>query len=701
MRALLLLGVLVVLPACRCSPAAEVVPPSLKVSPALVDFGAVKVGETSAPETVTLESLSRAAVVVSAVRVEPAGVFAIVGAPTGVDALGKTTFTVTFSPDAVAKHDATLVVASDDPKNPELKVPLTGEGAEPSIVVTPECSATRRCVGSAVVTPPSLDFGEEAFARLLPIDASRLPNVNIVNEGEVALVLTKVSIEGADAAAFTFEGNAQVPQGGTTLDPQQGVNLAIRFKPTSEAKIDYQATMAIESDDPARPRITVALTGKLRPNLAPVVCANLVRVEPELDAPRDYAAKMFWDPLLTPPPGGYDFTQSRDVDPRANVVFSAVSDAADPTKCTADPEDGRSGLTYLWRLVSGPQGIGSLPVASATSATASFRPVVTGEYVLELSVKDVQGHETVVRLKVAVSVKNDLVAQLQWTGFADVDLDLHLVRPSAVTSGVDPFSGAFDQFKNGVALKTSGDINGYAKSIQQKFPGGGYDFNWGVAGTPDDPRLNIDDEGNKGQIENVSLNKPENDARCATASCTYKLFVHYFKDTRLPMSPPACTVDGGVDLTDAGQSCFDGRRCDCPAPQQRCVADSAPTDDAGVGTGKCYAAPTPVVRIFLKGSATPAQVIPLDTLMPADEVAIGAPCQLLYVADVEWPSKPSIGSLPDGGSPPVVIRPKGVDGTGRLVAPMIARYGYRQAGGSLQCAPDLSLGGFGWYSRVE
>jgi hypothetical protein len=167
------------------------------------------------------------------------------------------------------------------------------------------------------------------------------------------------------------------------------------------------------------------------------------------------------------------------------------------------------------------------------------------------------------------------------------------------------------------------------------------------------------------------------------------------------MSPAACSIDGGLG-SDGGLACADGLACGCASPQ-RCVADGAPKGDAGTGLGKCYLPPKPVVRIFLKGSAIPARVIPLDTLVPPDELALGAPCQLLYVADVEWPGKNELGMLPDGGTRPANIIVKGADLNGRIVGPLTARYGWRQAGGSLQCSPDTTFSSGGvdidWYSR--
>ena len=105
------------------------------------------------------------------------------------------------------------------------------------------------------------------------------------------------------------------------------------------------------------------------------------------------------------------------------------------------------------------------------------------------------------------------------------------------------------------------------------------------------------------------------------------------------------------------------------------------------------------MRLFFKGSPTPAAVVPLEALTPPDELLLGAPCKLWHVADVAWPAMTAIGSLPDGGTPPPVVTVVGADGAGRITTPSIARFGLRAAGGSLRCEPDITQGAFGWYSR--
>lgn len=694
MRRLLAVVVLVsTILGCRCGPQVNQVLASLGVTPAGLDFGAVKVGETKTLP-VRFDARTAAEVTFSGITIEgpAAAAFTLANAPTVLPPNGTATATVTFSATAVAAFTASLVINSNDPDRPVTRVALVGEGAEPKLEVTPECDAARGCVGTAVVSPPSLDFGAEPFMRLSPVDPTKLPSVTLVNAGTVPLVISAARFEGADAAAFSLAGNATFPVGGLTLEASEGRNLAIRFAPTSEQQAAYAATLVVESDDPALPTVSVALTGTLRPNQPPVVCANLVRVVPQVigDAPRDYGTAAQWAALIPAPAGGYDFTLTRDVRPTELAVFSATSDSATDTACSTDPEDGRTGLTYEWQLIETPAGAAGLGLSGSTTAQVQLRPIITGTYALRLTVKDARQAATSVTLRFAVAVKQDLVAQLQWPGFAGVDLDLHLVRPSA-TSATDPFAGAFAPFTAGAAGKTAGDVNGYAWRQRAANPTLGFDFDWGQAGSSDDPVLNVDDRGDGQLLELASLNFPENDGQCAAPPCTYRVFVHAFNDARAHAAPPACIVDGGV-------GCADGEACSC-AGTQRCVAESAPIGVPPTGAGRCYEAPKPAVRLFFRGSPTPANVIPLDTLTPPDEVRLGSPCTLWHVADIEWPARSLTGSLPDGGTPPPVVTVIGADGGTRVTAPRFARFGYRQAGGSLQCSPDGTAGGLDWYSR--
>ncbi len=690
MRSLFVLGVLCAVTGCKCGPSVAKVNPSLAVSPPGLDFGQVKVGDAT-QRTVRLEAQTRSAVAISAVTLEGPGAssYRLGALPTVVEAQGTATFTVTFAPSAVEAFTASLVIKSDDPERPVTRLALAGEGAEPRLELTLDCVATSGCTAALVADPPSIDFGMEPLSRPVAPDPTKLPTLVVVNAGAVALQVSGVTFGGADAAAFSIAGST-FPDGGVRLEAASGFNFPIRFVPTSEQQQAYSGEVVITSDDPARPAVTVQLRGTLKPNAPPVVCANLVRVVPQTigDAAREYNTGAEWATLLVPPAGGYDFTGRRDVRPNELAVFSATS-SPELTSCSTDPEDGRTGLTYRWRLVSAPRGALGLAIGGATTAQAQLRPVATGDYTLELTVTDAHQGATTVTMRFSVALKQDFVAQLEWDGFAGVDLDLHLVRPTAVTGG-DAFTGAFSFFSAGPANKTSGDLNGYARRTRDMNATAGYDFDWGDVGSADDPTLNRDDVGDGQLLEIASLNYPENDALCVTSACTYRVLVHAFADKRAPAAPPSCFVDGGV-------GCLDGTQCAC-ATDFRCVAASAPAGVAPGGSGRCYEAPRPVVRLFFKGNPAPANVIPLQNLVPADDVALGAPCKLWHVADVAWPARSAIGSLPDGGTPPPVVTVIGADVSGRITSPSIKRFGTRPSG-SLLCEPDSTQGnGLAWYS---
>jgi hypothetical protein len=374
------------------------------------------------------------------------------------------------------------------------------------------------------------------------------------------------------------------------------------------------------------------------------------------------------------PMGGYDFSSTRDVPPGATVTFSALSSLTDATKCTTDPEDGRSGLTFMWAVTATPMGSAAFP-AGATS-TYSLTPKIVGTYQLSLTVADMQGHMTQVPIKFAVGSKEDLVAQLSWTGFSGVDLDLHLVRPTSVTVPANAFSGVFSFFNEGANM-TSGDINGYAANTRAANMA--YNFDWGAPGVLDNPKLSIDDIGNGDLLESIAMNHPEDDALCDGGRCTYKVLVHYVRDYRMLSGAP-CFVDGG-------SACKDGDSCNCTAMADRCVATPPPDGGRPQGAGECRPAPTPVVKIFLRGNPVPALTVPISP----EVIAMGAPCQTFYAADVRWPALQEIGTLPDGGTPPADVIAH--DGG-------FALFGVRNPGDVRQCSPDYSpTAGINWYSQ--
>ena len=646
MNGALAFATLALLASCR-EQKVQKIAPTLAVEALSVDFGPVRVGTVS-DRPFALSAANGADVQLPSVTLEGDAAFTLDPPPTSLRGTTSELLTVHFSPVSAGDVTSELVIRSDDELKPEVRVTLTGCGAYPKVTLEVSCDVAARCEATVASAPPRIDFAPEPFVRLRPIEPSTLPVLKLRSTGEVPAVLTGLSLAGVDRAAFSFVGNAALPDGGLVLAPAQEASVPVQFRPTSDSQQAYAGEVRLQTDDPTALLTVIPLTGNLRPNFPPVVCVNVSRVSPVGAPVRDYDSPAAWAQAMGAD-GGVDLTASRDVPPRAEVTLSALS-SADETSCTADPEDGRLGLSWSWRLTSTPSGSAAPALTNANTPRATLRPSATGLYTAELTVTDSQGNVGVASLTFEVAVKNDLVVQLDWSGSAGVDVDLHLVRPGAsVFSPFAPLDGGL----------TSGDMNGYAATSR---PDGGT-FDWGFPGPFDDPRLNFDDTGSGALLENISLNGPENDPACATAPCTYGVFVHGFRDARTDAGIVSCLVDGGP-------GCLDGEACDC-ANGTVCVASSAPAGSSPSGAGRCLSPVAPVVRVFLKGSATASLSVPL---------VLGAPCQTLHAVDVTWPARGS-----DAGVQ-VISRQA------------VTRYGVR-SGGNLQCAPDGPQAGVPWYSQ--
>lgn len=618
------------------------IPPTLALDATSVEFGAVKVGAEGV-KTLTLSAANGADIALSSVRVEGAASFVLDTPPSVIGGLGSETVTLRYRPTDAVMESAELVVASDDELHPEVRVALTAHGAWPALSLALACDAATRCEATVQQSPLAVRFADEPFVRLRMLEAAELPQLVMRNDGEVPVVVSTLALGGADATAFSFVGNASIPDGGLVLAVGQQEQVPLRFRPLRDTQVDWVGTLNVQSDAHTTPSVTVPLAGSLRPNLPPVVCVNVSRVAAQGFPPRDYDQPSSWMEAQTDA-GVVDLSALRDVAPRAEVTLSALSSPTETT-CTSDPEDGRLGLTWSWTLTAQPGGSTPATLLNAASPRATLRPFATGSYTAQLTVTDSQGNATSQSVTFVVAVKNDLVVQLEWAGSPGVDLDVHLVRPGAMP------------FAPWVGL-VSGDLNGYAATTRAD---GGV-FDWGVAGLmADDPRLNFDDTGAGPLLENISLNLPENDAACMSASCEYMVAVHSFRDGRDAGTPASCTV-----APDAG--CVDGDECTCGAGFA-CVAQSAAMGVSAAGAGRCLATVPATVRVYLRGSAVAALSAP---------VVLGAPCQLVEAVRVQWPA---LGS--DAG---ITVSA----GSG------VKRFGVRGAG-QTQCSPDGPQAGVPWY----
>lgn len=633
------------------------VEPELGLGSPTLDFGVKKVGVAA---TSSIELLARTQADVQLTASLSGDADFAVSPPSSLAGLDTVMVPVTFTPGRAGVRSAVLTLSSNDPRNPTQTIALSGTGAEPQVVVSVGCD------GGCTVTqaPPTIDFGEEPLLRRLPLEVAQLPFVTVRNTGFVPAVLS-ASLSGTDAAAFT-----QVTPLPMELAPDATATLPLRFVPPVQAATPFTATLEVQTDAPANRTTRVALSGRARPNLPPRVCLNLTEVQPPGGAGVTFNAESDWQ--RTPPAGGYDFTRSRPIPPRAVVTLSAHSPGT-PQACTSDPEDGRILLTYQWTLESFPAGAPPPALAGDQGPTLRLAAVATGDYGVRLTVRDAQGNRSETTATFRVEVRNDLVVQLSWSGDGGnggTDLDLHLVRP-----GGTPYGARLTD-----AGVVSDDVSGV--TVSGALVDAGVSLDWGLPGSADDPRLNVDDSGDGPLVENVSLDGPANG--CAVGPCRYGVFVHAFRDARALPAAPACTLSG----------CLDGEACGC-AGGARCVADSAPRDAGASGAGHCRPTVDVEVRVFVRGAAV--ATLPLPTLSPPDSLSLVSPCHLLHVADVEWPAA--------GVDAGVVVRPIGADAQGRFTMPVVKRFGWRPPGPapSLSCAPNsrlvLPAGQTPWFSE--
>lgn len=212
-----------------------------------VTFGPQAQGSQSANQTVTLTNLQAPAIgSVTATIVGPdASDFSLAVPPAGTCtpllALLQDqgcTVNVAFTPGAATvpgAKSASLVITHDGPGSP-MTIPLSGTA---TVAGHPEISlsATSIAFGNQTVGVPS---------------AGRI--VTVTNTGTAPLTVNTITVGGTNAGDFTRTSNCLL-----ALAPNGTCNISVVFNPAANGP--RTATLAITSDDPTRPTVSVSLTG--------------------------------------------------------------------------------------------------------------------------------------------------------------------------------------------------------------------------------------------------------------------------------------------------------------------------------------------------------------------------------------------------------------------------------------------------------
>jgi hypothetical protein len=684
-----------------------------------LDFGPVRVN-TNATQTLLIEAATQQDLTIMAATIvgTDAAAFTIVPPqPATIPGLGQATMTLQFSPTQERAYSATLQIQSNDyrPADQTMSVALTGEGALPHIQLVTGCAGAclpgnccggiacadggtctynqcQPCAGSsecgqpsrcAEATPASIDYGlEPAFRTVEPPD-NYWPSVTILNEGKLPLQVTAINFMGADANRFLPTQMVNLTQP-VVIDSGGGELLYIKFAPCgfdssgnrmpcpSNPATNLSAQFVVTSDDPAFAQASVALSGELKPEQAPLVCASIVQILP-LDGAETAVG----------------WKQPVPVSPFAILTLSAFMDygavgGPNPktlTICTTDPVDGRSVLTYQWTVIAKPPE-SRAAIGAATNPDITFTPDAAGSYVIQLTATNPEGLSASDTVTFDAFPQKDIGVQLAWSALS-VDLDLHVVKPGI--SSCPPPMGT------NLACSPFDECCDASPFVRDHFS---YTPQWGNGTPSDTPVISVDALGDSttGSVESVSLNFPAHDPACIAdaSACVYQVWVHYHTDNR--------TVSGAASCS--GPACFEGDTCGCPqingsdaglglmdagngsdastvdaGPSvdsgEAMLSDGGPLDagasgdagptveDSGVpATGptlcvqnQCCDAPTATIQVYLLSNPAPALEIPIPT-DPSGAVIMPGPCFLWHAADVHWtlPSPTALAVTdPDGG----------------------------------------------------
>ena len=207
--------------------------PAIATEPTILDFGSVVTGD-SAQLPLTLRNVGGSRLLISAMSIDhPA--FDLVNDPASeLDPGASETVVIRFAPTTEGRMQATLSIASNDPRRPTLAVPLLGIG-EPAPVEGPH----------VVLDVQQLNFGS------VPVGQAAQLSVTVKNTGTDVLIVDHVYI---DLPAYAVIGETAF-----SVEPAASHSVTIEYKPVAEGM--HRGTLTFFSNDPQQPEASVALVG--------------------------------------------------------------------------------------------------------------------------------------------------------------------------------------------------------------------------------------------------------------------------------------------------------------------------------------------------------------------------------------------------------------------------------------------------------
>jgi hypothetical protein len=204
--------------------------PAVSLSASALNFKKVGIGQTSAPQTVTLTNVGSATLNISSIT--SSGDFHISNNTCGatVAAGANCAVSVTFTPTKKGARSGTLSF-TDNASNSPQTVALTGTGQ------------------SIVVSPTSLNFGTVAVG-----NTSSQQNVTVTNLNSITVTFTGFVFAGVAAGDYLISSNTC----GATIAGGASCSVGVQFKPTTTGK--RNAKLNVKNNGGGSPAST-SLTG--------------------------------------------------------------------------------------------------------------------------------------------------------------------------------------------------------------------------------------------------------------------------------------------------------------------------------------------------------------------------------------------------------------------------------------------------------
>lgn len=226
--------------------------PALDVAPQSLNFGNVATGESLSLK-LTLRNTGNAPLNISSITSnDPQFTISLFTTTFTLPANGSVNVSVRFAPASAGAKAGTLSINSNDPFRSRADVPMTGTGLAPVIDVS----------------PAPLSFGQVQLAQTKDLI------LTIRNTGAATLKVNSITSSNAlfNATQFIEKPSGALRNLPLSIAPNTSVEVTVRFRPNFAAASVGLLTgaLSINSNDPARSRVDVAMSGD---GLGPLIAA--------------------------------------------------------------------------------------------------------------------------------------------------------------------------------------------------------------------------------------------------------------------------------------------------------------------------------------------------------------------------------------------------------------------------------------------